>query len=80
MVEQIMYIGIGFLFAGLLVIGVIRPRLDALYSWSAHELSIPELEALVRDGVPAYAWDITEAEPWNPPPTLLARAAQRLLP
>jgi len=67
-------------FGRLLDIGVIRPRLDALYSWSAHELSIRELEALVRDGVPAYAWDVAEAEPWNPPPTLLARAAQRLLP
>jgi hypothetical protein len=64
----------------LLDIGVIRPRLDALYSWSARELFIRELEALVRDGVPAYAWDVAEAEPWNPPPTRLARAAQRLLP
>jgi hypothetical protein len=67
-------------FGRLLDIGVIRPRLDALYSWSARELFIRELEALVRDGVPAYAWDVTEAEPWNPPPTRLARAAQRLLP
>ena len=67
-------------FGRFLDIGMIRPRLDALYSWSARELSIRELEALLRDGVPAYAWDVTEAEPWNPPPTLLARAAQRLLP
>jgi hypothetical protein len=67
-------------FGRLLDIGVIRPRLDALYSWSARELSIRELEALVRDGVPSYAWNVTEAEPWNPPPTLLAQAAQRLLP
>ena len=64
----------------MLDIGVIRPRLDSLYSWSAHVLSNPELAGLVRDGVPAYAWDVTEAEPWNPAPTLLARAAQRLLP
>jgi hypothetical protein len=67
-------------FGRLLDVGVIRPRFDALYSWSAQALSIHELEALVRGGVPAYAWDVTEAEPWNPPPTLLARAAQRLLP
>jgi hypothetical protein len=67
-------------FGRLLDVGVIRPRFDALYSWSARELSIRELEALVRNGVPAYAWDVTEAEPWNPPPTFLARAAQRLLP
>jgi hypothetical protein len=67
-------------FGRLLDIGVIQPRLDALYSWSAQELSIPELDALVRDGVPTYAWDAADAEPWNPPPTRLARAAQRLLP
>jgi hypothetical protein len=67
-------------FARLLDIGVIRPRLDALYSWSAVELSIPELTALLRDCVPAYAWDITDAEPWNPAPRLGARAARRVLP
>jgi hypothetical protein len=67
-------------FGRLLDLGVIRPRLAALYRWSAAELSIPELDALVRDGVPAYAWDSTDAEPWNPPPGLVARAARRVLP
>jgi hypothetical protein len=67
-------------FGRLLDVGVIQPRLVALYAWSADELSIRELEGLVQDGVPTYAWDVTAAEPWNPPPTLLARAAQRLLP
>ncbi len=33
--------------------GVIQPRVGALYSWSAGELSIPELATLVRDGLPA---------------------------
>jgi hypothetical protein len=47
-------------FGHFLDLGVIQPRLDALYSWSAVELSIPELGLLLRDGVPAYAWDSTD--------------------
>jgi hypothetical protein len=66
--------------ARLLDVGVIRPRFDALYAWSAVELSIPEIDTLLRDGVPAYAWDIADAEPWNPAPNLAARAARRVLP
>ena len=64
----------------LLDLGMIQPRLDVLYSWSAGELSIPELTGLLRDGVPTYAWDLADAEPWNPPPTRLVRAARRVLP
>jgi len=67
-------------FGRLIDVGVIGPRLEALYSWSAAELSIPELGALLRDGVPAYAWDPTDAEAWNQAPRQMARAAQRLLP
>jgi hypothetical protein len=67
-------------FGHLLDLGVIQPRLDALYSWSAVELSIAELGALIRDGVPAYAWDSTDTEPWNPVPRLTARVARRVLP
>jgi hypothetical protein len=66
--------------ARVLDVGVIRPRFDALYAWSAVELSIPEIDTLLRDGVPAYAWDIADAEPWNPAPNLAARAARRVLP
>ncbi len=64
----------------LLDLGVIQPRLEALYAWSAHELHYPELADLVHHGVPAYAWDTTDAKPWSPPPGLLARTARRLLP
>jgi hypothetical protein len=67
-------------FARLLDVGVIRPRFDALYAWSAVELSVPELTGLIRDGVPAYAWDVTDVEPWNPAPTLAARVVRRFLP
>ena len=64
----------------LLDLGMIQPRLDSLYSWSAAELSIPDLADLIRDGVPAYAWDIADATPWSPSPTRLVRAARRILP
>jgi hypothetical protein len=66
----------------LLDVGVILPRLDGLYRWSARELDLPGLDALLdRSGpVPAYAWDPDDAEVWRPPPTRLARAARRLLP
>jgi hypothetical protein len=64
----------------LLDIGVIQPRLRPLYAWSAAELSIPQLTTLLRACVPAYAWDIADSAPWNPPPRLLDRAARRILP
>jgi hypothetical protein len=74
------YVGREHGFGRLLDLGVIRPRLDELYSWSAIELSIPELGALLCDGVPAYAWDSTDPEPWDSAPRLTARAARRVLP
>jgi hypothetical protein len=64
----------------LLDVGVIRPRLRQLYAWSALELDLPDLDTLLDGDVPSYAWDPTDAEPWDPPPSLLARCARRLLP
>jgi hypothetical protein len=64
----------------LLDLGLIRPRLDALYSWSAAELSIPELTNLLRDSVPTYAWDVADAAPWDPAPMRLVRAARHFVP
>jgi hypothetical protein len=63
----------------LLDVGVIQPRLGALYAWSARELCIPEVETLLRDGVPAYAWDPQDSGPWNPRAGVVVRAAQRVL-
>jgi hypothetical protein len=60
--------------------GLALPRLRALYSWSATELSIPELATLVDGWVPAYAWDATDAAPWDPPPERIVRATRRALP
>jgi hypothetical protein len=67
-------------FGRLLDLGVISPRLTALYRWSADELQIPDLSDLVKEGTPAYAWDPHDREPWAPTPTRLIRAARRALP
>ena len=47
--------------------GVIVPRLQALYDWSARELAIPELRDLARDGNPAYAWPDADRRVWRQP-------------
>lgn len=66
-------------FGRILDLGMIQPRLGALYSWSAVELSIPELSTMIHDGVHAYSWDLTDVEPWNPPTGRWARAARSVL-
>ena len=66
-------------FGHLLDLGIIQPRLEELYAWSAVELSIPELSRMVQDGVPTYVWDRDDADPWNPPPRTLARAARSMI-
>ena len=45
--------------------GVIAPRLQALYEWSAEELDEPRVLALVRDGNPIYAWPFEERHVWR---------------
>jgi hypothetical protein len=67
-------------FAHLLDIGVIQPRLDALYRWSADELQLPALRELLDGAVPRYAWDATDDVMWQIPPSRLARAARRIVP
>jgi hypothetical protein len=48
--------------------GVIGPRLQALYEWSARELAVPELRELVRDGSPIYAWSYADRHVWRKAP------------
>jgi hypothetical protein len=64
----------------LLDLGVIAPRLNDLYRWSADELRLPPLCDLVRDATPAYVWDPDDRKPWAPPATRLVRAVRRALP
>jgi hypothetical protein len=50
----------------LLDYGVITPRLQRLYDWSALDLGQPRLDEFIRDGSPTYAWPYAERQVWNP--------------
>jgi hypothetical protein len=52
--------------------GVIAPRLQTLYEWSAHELAVPELRELVRHGNPIYAWSYADRHVWRKVPEPLS--------
>jgi hypothetical protein len=45
--------------------GVIVPRLQALYAWSARELGLPRLLDLIRCGSPIYAWSYADRHVWR---------------
>jgi hypothetical protein len=58
--------------------GIIVPRAQQLYAWSAHELGHPALRELFRDGSPTYPWIHPERHAWNPDPVPLRVRALRL--
>ena len=58
--------------------GVIAPKLQALYDWSARELDIPALRGLIRDGNPIYAWSYADRNVWTQVPESLAVRLLRL--
>ncbi|SBS78646.1 conserved hypothetical protein [uncultured Mycobacterium sp.] len=74
------YIAAEHNFGHLLDIGVIQPRLDSLYRWSADELQLSGLRALLDGAVPRYAWDAADDVMWQIPPSRLARVARRIVP
>lgn len=51
----------------LLDYGVIVPRLQRLYEWSADELGEPRVLELVRGGNPIYAWPFEKRHVWRAP-------------
>lgn len=68
-------------FGRLLDYGIIQPRLQGLYEWSAKELGEPGLLALVRDGIPIYAWPFENRDVWEPAqPSRAVRTLRRILP
>lgn len=68
-------------FGRMLDYGIIQPRLQRLYEWSAEELGEPALLGLVRDGSPVYAWPFEKREVWEPTrPGHIVRALRRALP
>ena len=70
-------------FGHLLDVGVIQPRIERLYNWSAGELGIPALRDLVIGDVPIYAWSPSEDDPdgdlWRPRPSRTARLARAVV-
>jgi hypothetical protein len=67
-------------FGRLVDYGVIVPRLQQLYEWSAHELAAPGLLGLVRDGAMTYAWSFEDRGVWQPSKSFVLRVAHRALP
>ena len=68
-------------FGRMLDYGMIQPRLQRLYEWSAEELREPGVLGLVRDGCPVYAWPFENRDVWEMArPTRTVRALRRLLP
>jgi hypothetical protein len=66
----------------LLDVGIIVPRIEGLYAWSATELGLPLLTGLLAHPgpTPSYAWDPQDADVWHPEPSRLARAAAVAVP
>jgi hypothetical protein len=61
--------------------GIIQPRFQRLYEWSAGELREPELTALVREGSPVYAWAFDDRDVWEPAhPARAVRVMRRIFP
>lgn len=58
--------------------GVIGPRLQELYEWSACELRLSGLRELVRDGSPIYAWSYSHRHVWRQPRESLPARILRL--
>jgi hypothetical protein len=67
-------------FGRLLDYGMIVPRLDHLYAWSAEELGAPELRDCTRAGALTYAWSFEDRAVWQSPDSRLVRMVQRALP
>jgi hypothetical protein len=75
------YIAIENRFGRWLDYGIIQPRLQRLYEWSAEELCEPGLLGLVRDGSPVYAWSFDDRDVWDPTrPALTVRIMRRMFP
>jgi hypothetical protein len=67
-------------FGRLVDFGVILPRLQQLYEWSAHELAAPGLLDCVHDGALTYAWSFEDRGVWQPSQSFILQIAQRALP
>lgn len=67
-------------FGRILDYGVIVPRLQQVYEWSAHELGAPDLLDCVHDGALTYAWSTADSSVWRPPKSFMVQLTRRALP
>jgi hypothetical protein len=67
-------------FGRLLDFGVIVPRLQQLYEWSAHELSAPGLLDFMYDGAMTYAWSLEDRDVWKARRSFAIQVVRRTLP
>jgi len=67
-------------FGRLLDYGVIVPRLQALYEWSAQQLGAPGLLECIRDGAMTYAWPYDDRQVWIAGNSRLLRWTRGALP
>ena len=67
-------------FGRLLDFGVILPRLQQIYEWSAHELVAPGLLDCAREGAMTYAWSFEDRGVWQPSKSFILQMTQRALP
>jgi hypothetical protein len=67
-------------FGRLLDYGLIVPRLQYLYEWSASELGTPGLVEYTHGGALTYAWPLAESGVWQPRRSLVLQLARRALP
>jgi hypothetical protein len=74
------YLSAELAFGRLLDFGVIHPRLQQIYEWSAHELGAPGLLDYARDGAMTYAWSFEDRSVWQPSKSFLLHLTQRALP
>jgi hypothetical protein len=67
-------------FGRLLDFGVIVPRFQQIYEWSAHELGAPGLLECVHEGALTYAWSFEDRSVWEPSRSFILQVTQRALP
>jgi hypothetical protein len=67
-------------FGRLLDFGLIVPRLQQLYEWSAHELGAPGLLDCSRDGALTYAWPVEDRDVWMPKRSIALGMVRRAIP
>ncbi len=67
-------------FGRVLDYGVIVPRLQQIYDWSADELGEPGLRDCIDGGAMTYAWPIEQRHVWRAKPSFVLRMTERVLP